>query len=430
SGAGGVDPFYAYRHDTAVVAGDGCPRNGSAISGIAFEDGTSSYPDTYRGALFFSDSSRGCIWAMPLGSNGQPDPTQLVTLSSEVSIPVQLQIGPGGDLFYLALGSGQLRRITYPGNRPPTAAATADPTSGAAPLTVQFDATASHDPDPGDTLSYAWDLDGDGAFDDSAEATPTYTYIQQDLVTVGLQVTDPHGASDTTTLPIAVDDPPHPNPVPTIDTPTTDLRWQVGQTVPFSGRAADAQDGELPASAMSWRLTLQHCDTPDACHAHVIRNFSDVDSGSFTAPDHEYPSYLDLTLTAEDSDGNTAGTTIRLDPETVELQFTSNPSQAMLTVGGIAQRTPFARTVIAGSNNTISAPSQQNIPPLNLRYRFVRWSDGGAQTHNITAPTTDTTYQATYQLCLLCIGGWLRTSRFTGSEGLWQGATAWRQPVR
>ena len=70
-------------------------------------------------------------------------------------------------------------------------------------------------------------------------------------------------------------------------------------------------------------------------------------------------------------------------------------------VGGTAGTAPFSRTVIVGSNNSISAPSPQNLPPLNLRYRWVRWSDGGAQTHNITAPATSATYQATYQWCVL-----------------------------
>jgi PKD repeat protein len=44
-------------------------------------------------------------------------------------------------------------------NQPPIAVATANPTNGAAPLTVAFDGTASSDPD-GDALTYAWDLDG------------------------------------------------------------------------------------------------------------------------------------------------------------------------------------------------------------------------------------------------------------------------------
>jgi glucose/arabinose dehydrogenase len=403
SGGGQTAPYYAYNHSASVVAGDGCPTGGSSISGIAFEDGTSNYPAAYAGALFFADASRGCIWAMQRGTNGLPDPARLVALSTGVATPVQTLIGPGGDLFYVALGSGELRRISFPGgtNRPPTAVATANPSSGPAPLTVQFDGTGSSDPDVGDTLSYAWDLDGDGAYDDSTAAAPGYTYIQPALVTVGLKVTDPGGLSSTTTVPVTVGNPPNPNPVVTIDTPTSALRWRVGQAVPFSGRAADAEDGTLPPSAMSWRLTLQHCTTPTNCHAHVVQDFPGVASGSFVAPDHGYPSYLDLTLTATDSDGHSTSTTVRLDPATVTLNFTSSPSQVLLTVGGVSQRTPFSRTVIVGSNNSISAPSPQNVPPLNLRYRWVRWSDGGAQTHNIIAPASTATWQATYQWCPL-----------------------------
>ena len=43
------------------------------------------------------------------------------------------------------------------------------------PLTVSFSGTGSTDPD-GDTLTYAWDLDGDGAYDDSTAAAPSFTY--------------------------------------------------------------------------------------------------------------------------------------------------------------------------------------------------------------------------------------------------------------
>ncbi|MGH3876093.1 MAG: PQQ-dependent sugar dehydrogenase [Actinophytocola sp.] len=399
SGTGQNAPHYAYNHSASVAPGDGCPTGGSSISGIAFES-TSNYPAAYDGALFFADSSRGCIWAMRKGANGQPDPTQITPFVTGVNIPVHLTTGPGGDLFYVALGAGQLRRVSFPSgtNNPPTAVAAANPTSGAAPLTVQFTGSGSTDPDAGTTLTYAWDLDGDGAFDDSTAANPQWTYLSQASVTASLRVTDPGGLTDTDMVAISVGNPPSQDPVVTIDNPTAALRWSVGQNVPFAGRAADAQDGVLPASALRWQLTLQHCTSPTNCHAHNVQAFPGVASGSFIAPDHENPSYLDLTLTATDSSGRTGSSTVRLDPRTVVLTFQSNPSGAQLSVGGTAQQTPFTRTVIVGSNNSVSAPSPQRLT-LGLRFRFTSWSDGGAQSHNIVAPSVATTYRANYGLC-------------------------------
>ncbi|GAA1286252.1 PQQ-dependent sugar dehydrogenase [Saccharothrix xinjiangensis] len=398
SGAGQTTPYYAYNHSAKVVSTDPCPTGGSSISGIAFES-TSNYPAAYDGALFFSDSSRGCIWAMQT-TNGQPDPAKLVPFVTGVNVPVQIATGPGGDLFYIALGAGQLRRVTYSsGNQAPTAVATATPSSGAAPLTVQFSGAGSTDPNPGDTLGYAWDLDGDGQYDDSTSATPTHTYTAQATINVGLRVTDQAGAFGTDTVAVTVGTPVAQDPVPVIDTPTAPLNWVVGQHVPFSGHATDPQDGALPASALSWRLILHHCWPDGSCHEHVVQNWSGTASGAFNAPDHEYPSHLVLSLTATDSSGRAVTTTRQLDPQTVNLTFASSPSGLQLSVGGTAQTTPFTRTVIVGSNNSISAPSPQGSA-LVFRYRYSNWSDGGAQTHNITAPATATTYQANYQLCL------------------------------
>lgn len=399
-------PYFAYSHGGSVVADDGCTQGGSSISGIEFENGTSNYPDAYDGALFFSDASRGCIWAMRRGADGQPDPSDIVLLQSGIQAPVDLKIGPGGDLYYVALASGELRRISYAGgaNRPPMAVAAADPTSGPAPLTVQFDGTGSADPDTDDTLSYEWDLDGDGSFDDATGSTASYTYIEQEVVTAGLRVSDPDGATDIDTVQIAVDEPDQPEPIVVIDSPDEEFQWRVGQTIQFTGRATDAQDGSIPADALDWRLTLRHCESADDCHSHVVRDFERTAAGSFTAPDHEYPSHLVLRLTATDSDGNTSSSTVRLDPRTVELSFTSSPTGADLTVGGAVEQAPFTRTLIVGSTTTISAPERQRLLLLGLfpiRHRFVGWSDGGSRTHAITAPESAATYQANYQVCLL-----------------------------
>src|SRR6185503_560823 len=90
-------------------------------------------------------------------------------------------------------------------NNAPTAVASANPTSGTAPLTVQFTGSASSDPDPGDTLTYSWDLNGDGTYGDSTVANPSFTYPAAGSFTAALRVTDNHGLPSTpATVPITV----------------------------------------------------------------------------------------------------------------------------------------------------------------------------------------------------------------------------------
>ena len=180
-------------------------------------------------------------------------------------------------------------------------------------------------------------------------------------------------------------------PTATIQTPATGTTWKVGDLISFSGSATDPQQGTLPASALSWELVLQHC--PSNCHTHPLQTWPGVASGSFSAPDHEYPSHLELRLTATDAGGLTDTKTLQLDPRTVMLSFQSSPSGLQLTVGSSTSTTPFTREVIEGSNNTVSAPSPQTLTGTN--YGWVSWSDGGAQSHNIVANAA-ATYTATY----------------------------------
>jgi PKD repeat protein len=79
------------------------------------------------------------------------------------------------------------------GNQSPLAVAAASPTSGTVPLTVNFDGSGSSDPD-GSIAAYAWDLDGDGQYDDSSAQQPSFQYATAGTYTVRLRVTDNQGA--------------------------------------------------------------------------------------------------------------------------------------------------------------------------------------------------------------------------------------------
>jgi PKD repeat protein len=94
---------------------------------------------------------------------------------------------------YDVAGSGQV-------NQPPVAVASADPDHGSAPLTVQFSADGSSDPD-GSIVAYAWDF-GDGST--SSEADPAHTYMAVGTFQAMLTVTDDDGATGTDAVAVSV----------------------------------------------------------------------------------------------------------------------------------------------------------------------------------------------------------------------------------
>ena len=384
-----VKPYYRYDHLKRVVSGETCPTGSSSLSGMAFA-GAGSYPSSYDGALFFADYSRSCIWAMLKGSNGLPDKSKRVTFVAGAPNPVDLEIGPGGDLFYVDIWGGSVHRIQYgQGNRPPVAVATATPSYGGVPLMIQFDGTGSSDPDAGDSIaSYAWDLDGDGQYDDSTLAAPMSTYAVAGQVTVRLRVTDTHGATGTTAVVIAPGNTP---PSASIDLPQVGATWRVGDTIQLRATATDAQDHALPAGAYAWTIVMHHC--PSNCHEHQVTVLSGPDA-SFVAPDHEYPSHLEVRLSVTDTGGLQTTKSVSLQPRTVTLSFNSTPPGLELVVGSVVGVTPFDRTAIVGSTNSVSASSPQTAG--GTAYTFSSWSDGGAATHTIVAPAVAASFTALF----------------------------------
>src|SRR4029079_5566737 len=130
------------------------------------------------------------------------------------------------------------------------------------------------------------------------------------------------------------------------------------------------------------------------CHTHTVQSWNGVASGSFVEPDHDYPSYLELQLTATASTGTATTASVSLQPLTSVLSFSSSPTGLLLAVGPSTSTTPFTRTVIVGSDNSVSAPTPQTLGASS--YVFSSWSDGGAQTHEIIAPSAGRSFVATF----------------------------------
>ena len=369
-------PAWAYPHGRSAIAGDPCPAHGgSVVSGLAFAPVDGPWPDAYAGGLFVADFSRRCVWVLPRGGDGAPAPALARSFMAGAAGPVDLQFGPGGDLFYVAYLEGEVRRVDYgEGNRPPVAAASATPATGPAPLEVRFDGSASSDPDPGDALRFAWDLDGDGAYDDGAAPTALRRYRTGET-RVGLRVTDAYGHVATAAVPVSARDTP---PEVVIVRPRIGARWRLGQEIAFRGRATDRQDGRLPAGALSWAVRLHRC--AGRCHVRPLQAWDGTAAGAFVVRSRDARSWVELRATARDRGGLTATRSLRMRPRTARVVVKTRPAGLRVVLDGRVVRTPVARTVVSGASLTVRALEQRRG---GRRHRFRRWSDGGPRRHRI-----------------------------------------------
>lgn len=384
-GLGAVEaPIYAYDHSLG----------GASIQAGSFYRG-SAYPAQYKDALFISDYNRDTINYLTFDAFGNATEHSFGTDVSPVGGIVQMIAGPDTNLYYVAYNgpipnTSEIRRIRYTagGNTPPTANASANPTSGYIPLTVNFSSQGSYDPDA-QPLTYLWDF-GDG--NTSTSANPTHTYTTINNFTVTLTVTDTQNASGSDTVNITIG---NLAPVATILTPADGATYNTGDTINFSGTGVDNEEGNLTGASLQWNVLLHH---NQHVHFDFVPGLTGT-SGSFVVPDHGDDSWIELCLNATDSGGLTDQKCVALNPNTIQVTFNTVPSGLKLEYDGVEYTTSFNAVTIVNSVRDLIAPLQQTLPNNQGCYSFVSWSDGGAATHSVTIPATDQTYTATYGPC-------------------------------
>ncbi|MFP5285348.1 MAG: PQQ-dependent sugar dehydrogenase, partial [Thermoanaerobaculia bacterium] len=353
---GHVGPVYEYRHDQAIP-GTTSPTNCNSITGGAFVP-NGAWPG-FDGSYLFGDFVCGEIFKLTF-SGGSWSASDFGQGLGGVTTMIFGPHGNGGQTLYYTTyaNGGQVRKISYdqPGNDPPVAVASASPTSGPAPLNVTLSAAGSSDPDAGDTLTYFWSF-GDGTPETSTTSlTISHTYASPGTYTATLRARDNHfafSAPDTVVI-----QPGNSPPSATIASPAAGQLFRVGQTITLTGSATDAQDGTLPASALSWTVLLNH----NGNHTHPW--FSGTGNNlTFAAPapedlDATDGSFLEVRLTATDSGGLAGNAQRNMQPSKVTLTLDTEPAGLDLQINGRQVAAPYTFTSWEGWGVDVMAPNQ------------------------------------------------------------------------
>lgn len=319
------EPRLSWSHaDPALVRPEGLSAQGftgsTALMG-AFYEGT-RYPANLRSRIFFGDFAGGWIRTGVLNTTGD-GLLQVEGFASGIPGMVALSADPSsGDLYYLSIYNGSLVRLVYNavGNQAPSAVASANPTQGAAPLSVQFSSAGSVDPE-GDALTYAWDF-GDGA--SSTQANPSHVYTVPGTYQAQLTVSDPQGRSSSSSrLSIRSD---NSAPVVSILSPVDQSLFTLPNTFLLRGQA---YDNLTPPEQLTyrWSVTLHHND-----HYHPDYIVLEGAEATLSLSSIDENGYLDILLDVTDAEGATGRAQISIYPSNQAPEFLTT-SAPLLTPG-------------------------------------------------------------------------------------------------
>ena len=424
------------------------PTGTASVTGGAFYTGT-SYPEQYRGAYFYGDYSLGFLRTLRVDANntllssGGPD------FATNVEGAVDIETGPDGDIYYLAILTGQLVRIRYDTPPPPPLIVTgflsdqqwatasngfgpverdrSNGQGGAAdgtPLQIGgvryakglgtyapsvisyqlgngcdiFSAQVGIDDEvqgvggavvfqvwSGETLLY------DSGLLTGADPPKAITVVMTGRTELRLVVTDGGDgtASDHADWAAAQCGTNTP-PIVTIDAPTAGT-YRIGDLVAYAGSASDPDGG--PPPTLTWQRITRHCPG-GACHAHPDQ--LPGARGTFVVADHDDETYIELLLTATDNGGLKTTSSVRLDPQQALLNLDTSPSGLNVIYGGRLPAPKVVQQIDIGATRTITAPSPQILDGTS--YRFSRWSDGNTNAQRaFTMGAAGATYTAIFE---------------------------------
>ncbi|HYD59312.1 MAG TPA: PQQ-dependent sugar dehydrogenase [Noviherbaspirillum sp.] len=297
-----ANPVFVYAHgaDCAITAG------------AFYNPPTSQFPATYVGKYFFADFCSGSIRFIDPAS-----PAQASNFAADIDNPVGIAVAPDGSLYYLArnqsagasaTATGTLGKISFTNTQLPR-------------ITLQPQAQTVF---LGDPATFTVKVDGAEAMqwqrngvDIPGATSSSYTMArtEQSDHQASFAVVVRNGFGSTMSSPAVLSITTDRLPQASISSPAEDSRSTSGETIAYAGAGIDAEDGQLPPAAFTWRADFMH-DT----HSHpFLAATSGATSGSLTVPEFEADAantWFRLYLTVKDSKGQIGTVTRDVYPRT------------------------------------------------------------------------------------------------------------------
>jgi len=267
--------------------------------------------------------------------------------------------GPG-----LGAATEPLQLSLLPPGLNPVAVPGSDLGSGIVPLTVNFNAAASHD-DDGSIVRYEWDLDGNNTFETDATAqsgAAQYTYTEAGSYTVRLRVTDDSQRVGAASL-IIIAEPPLDSELPSAFAYVMPNQGWAPLDIRLS---AFGSDDNVGISSYAWDLDGDGTYETDA-----------TGSGGYASGLLSTPGLHNVGLQLKDAAGNTAQTAVSVnvwDPASLDVDYAAAfPQDSVARVDiSVSQVNWDAMNVDPQAELEVPADAVVNgvsLPNLGLSYK-------------------------------------------------------------
>lgn len=382
------NPLYAYSHEGGGAA---------VIGGPVLLDGR-RYPPAFTGSYFFADHVQRWIRVARFNSETGAVKGELLEIARGTGRIIHMRQGTDGWV-YFSTEEGELKRILYANNAPPTVHSFAsNVTVCGVPCAALFSVEAS-------TIDHARlryglmitpiDGHGDGGEPmaiekDTFESNMLYIFARSGQYAVVTIVTDPVGLFTLTErIVVRVGE----TPTVTITAPLDGFLFRAGDLITCRGEAVMTSSGVvIPPDRLEWRIRLRHDD-----HFHpVLDDVQGSETSLFIDPEkHGYTDDVSfvIQLAATAADGVIASAQVEIWPYRTSIELVSEPPGAVAFVDGLPFVAPVVLSTLAGFVHRVEA-SYQGVCIDNVTWHFKEWHSGDEATDTSLsrawrAPTPD-----------------------------------------